>query len=178
MTGQPFRHIVAVESVPASGRHVRLVPDEATRAALASFLEVLAIPSLTVDLELKLVHEGAVSVRGQLEASVVQTDVVTLEPVASDVAEEIDVVLRPAMEATRARPRASEGGEEEAAADEADVYRDDRIDLGALVGEHLALGLDPYPRAPGVAFEGHVEDDPQKDESPFAALAGLKRGED
>jgi hypothetical protein len=46
------------------------------------------------------------------------------------------------------------------------------VDLGALTAEFLALGLDPYPRKPGVdfAFEGGG---PAK-ESPFAALAKLK----
>ena len=44
-----------------------------------------------------------------------------------------------------------------------DVYHDGRIDLGAIVGEHLALGLDPYPRSPGVAFAGHIEDEPDAD---------------
>ena len=29
-----------------------------------------------------------------------------------------------------------------------------QIDLGALAAEFLALGLDPYPRKPGVAFDG------------------------
>ena len=59
-----------------------------------------------------------------------------------------------------------------------DVYRDGRIDLGAIVAEHLALGLDPYPRSPGVAFDGHIEDDPAADPSPFAALAALKSDKD
>ena len=47
------------------------------------------------------------------------------------------------------------------------------IDLGALATEFLILGLDPYPRKPGVSFDKPVEtDDPQ--DHPFAALAGLK----
>ena len=38
------------------------------------------------------------------------------------------------------------------------IYQNGRIDLGAIVAEHLALGLDPYPRTPGVDFPGHIED--------------------
>ena len=45
-----------------------------------------------------------------------------------------------------------------------------RIDLGALTAEFLALGLDPYPRKPGVAFEPHEE----AAEKPLAALHRLK----
>jgi hypothetical protein len=46
------------------------------------------------------------------------------------------------------------------------------IDLGALTAEFLALGLDPYPRKPGVDFDFKGEE--QRD-SPFAALSKLKR---
>ena len=45
-----------------------------------------------------------------------------------------------------------------------------------LVAETLALDLDPYPRKPGEAFPGHVEDDgaEAKAPSPFAVLADKK----
>ncbi len=46
-----------------------------------------------------------------------------------------------------------------------------RIDFGALTAEFLALGLDPYPRKPGVAFEPvSAGEEPL----PFADLAALK----
>jgi hypothetical protein len=57
-----------------------------------------------------------------------------------------------------------------------DLYRNGRIDLGVIVSEHLALGLDPYPRAAETEFAGHVEDGSTSDPSPFAALARLKGG--
>jgi len=37
----------------------------------------------------------------------------------------------------------------------------------------MALGLDPYPRKPGVSFQP-VEEDPEPDDSPFADLARLR----
>ena len=46
------------------------------------------------------------------------------------------------------------------------------VDLGALTAEFLALGLDPYPRKPGVDF--NFEDGSTKPDSPFAALGRLK----
>jgi hypothetical protein len=51
-----------------------------------------------------------------------------------------------------------------------------RIDLGALAAEFLSLGLDPYPRKPGVDFEA-PEGDAPGEESPFAALGKLRRPE-
>jgi uncharacterized protein len=108
-----------------------------------------------------------------MEATVVQADVVTLEPVTQMVAEDIDLMLVPAEDAAPA-PKETEPS----AADETDFYRNGRIDLGGIVVEHLALGLDPYPRAPGVEFADHVEHDSAPQASPFAGLAALKeRGE-
>ena len=47
-----------------------------------------------------------------------------------------------------------------------------QIDLGALTAEFLALGLDPYPRKPGVDFS--YQDPADEKDSPFAALGKLK----
>ena len=48
------------------------------------------------------------------------------------------------------------------------------IDLGSLAAEFLALGLDPSPRKPGVAFEAPAD---AGEETPFAALQTLKGDE-
>jgi hypothetical protein len=50
-----------------------------------------------------------------------------------------------------------------------------RIDLGALASEFLALGLDPYPRKPGVEFKSLTEDADDARPSPFAVLGKLKK---
>jgi len=46
-------------------------------------------------------------------------------------------------------------------------------DLGTPLREEFALAIDPYPRAPGVAFESPADEDVP--ESPFAVLGKLKR---
>ena len=48
-------------------------------------------------------------------------------------------------------------------------------DLAAPLIEEFVLAIDPYPRAPGVAFEGPQEAQ-DRPESPFAVLKGLKSG--
>ena len=52
--------------------------------------------------------------------------------------------------------------------DEPDPLIDGKIDLGALAAEFFALGLDPYPRKPGVSFEAPED---AADDSPLADLA-------
>jgi len=49
----------------------------------------------------------------------------------------------------------------------------DSVDVGAIALEHFVLGLDPYPRADGAQFDGHIGDDGEAP-SPFAALAVLR----
>ncbi len=47
-----------------------------------------------------------------------------------------------------------------------------RIDLGAVATEFLLLGVNPYPRKPGVEFASPAS--VAAEEGPFAALAALK----
>jgi hypothetical protein len=47
------------------------------------------------------------------------------------------------------------------------------VDLGAVATEFLVLGIDPYPRKPGAAFE--LPEGPHREESPFAPLARWKK---
>ena len=48
------------------------------------------------------------------------------------------------------------------------------VDLGAIATEFLLLGIDPYPRKPGVVFEA-LADDEYDTAQPFSALAALKK---
>jgi hypothetical protein len=51
--------------------------------------------------------------------------------------------------------------------------RDGKLDLGAIATEFLLLGIDPYPRKPGVEFAPVKTDDASA--KPFAALEALKK---
>ena len=62
--------------------------------------------------------------------------------------------------------------------DAPDPIVDGRMDVGALIEEFLILSLDPYPRKPGVRFEGaEFSSNPDAAESPFSVLKKLKDGE-
>ncbi len=173
MSSEPFSYSISAETIPADGRHFRLEADEGARGRLAEALGVEVV-ALTADIEAKSKRGGSVALRGRLAATVDQTDVVTLEPIRQEVAEDIELTLKPAEKTARKRDRTIAIGDV-SEGEEADLYYEGRIDLGALVSELLALALDPYPRAPGVEFEPHLEDAPAEDESPFAALQKLKR---
>ena len=59
------------------------------------------------------------------------------------------------------------------AGDPPEVIRNGSVDLAAVATEFLLLGIDPYPRKPGVVFDPPVREDPSS--NPFAALAALKK---
>ncbi len=173
MNAEPFSYEIAAYEIPGAGKRYRIEADAEARRRLAAALDIPEIVSLTAEVEAKPLRGGEIAVRGVLSASVVQTDVVTLDPVGQEVQQDIDVTLERAEGA--GRDRKGKGRRAKTAeAEERDTYRNGRIDLGAVVGEHLALGLDPYPKAPDAAFAGYIEDDPADDPSPFAALARLK----
>ena len=61
-----------------------------------------------------------------------------------------------------------------APSEEAEPLIGNSVDLGLLATEFLMLGIDPYPRKPGVAFDApEAAADPAG--HPFAALAALQK---
>ncbi|MCK0197732.1 DUF177 domain-containing protein [Ancylobacter sp. 6x-1] len=164
----PFSHPVNVASLPDDGTTLRLAPDEATRAAIAQDFGIPGVPALSAKVTLVPDHKGGVRVGGHVEAVVTQICVATLEPFDAPVSEEIDMHFVPEHRIEEPRP----GAEIEVGSDDIpDVLVGDVVDVGGVVCEFLALGLDPYPRKPGAVFEGPNEG--PDSESPFAALKKL-----
>ncbi len=172
----PMSRIIRVDALPRDGEtfSIEASPDE--RAALADFLKVPSIERLVATLTVKRAARGGARVIGRVQGELTQACVVTLEPFPATVDEEVDVRFAPPPDERGAR-RAHEALEVVSMADEdePDPLIDGRIDLGALATEFFALGLDPYPRKPGVAYEPPPPE-PEAPATPFAALnAGRKR---
>ncbi|MEP9377845.1 DUF177 domain-containing protein [Aquabacter sp. CN5-332] len=164
----PYSHIVRVAELPSEGVAVHLEPDARTLAELARHVDLIALHALAADLKVVPTAGDGAQVTGRLTAEVRQMSVVSLEPFDSRIEEEVDVLFMPESEATAA-PETEEGDPDY---DPPDPLVDGNIDLGAIVTEFLALGIDPYPRRPGEVFEAPEEDEAAA--SPFAALARLK----
>ena len=110
---------------------------------------------------------------GRLTAEIEQVCVVSLEPFLSGIDEDVEVEFEePRPE--RARPEADDEHEVEADLDRPDELVGDKLDLGAITAEFLALGLDPYPKKPGATFA--LPDEQVAGISPFAGLSVLKGG--
>jgi uncharacterized metal-binding protein YceD (DUF177 family) len=149
---------------------VRLEPDAAERAKVAHDLGLESLPQLTAELTVRPWLDGA-EITGRFEAVVEQLCSVSLDPFEQPLSGEIAVQVVP-----RGSPNAQpeEGGEAEydsESPDPPDVLPGEAIDLAGYVVEHLALGIDPFPRKPGAEFEF---DPPPEQESPFSVLKKLK----
>ena len=73
---------VKVAELPKEGSAFELAPDPETRAALAEHAGVLAVPKLVARMTVTPDGRGGAVVEGMLDASVRQTCVVSLDPLA------------------------------------------------------------------------------------------------
>ena len=168
----PWSLPVAVAEIPETGRRFDLATDVRTREAVAKVAAVLAVPRLKAEFELTRQGHDGVRVVGSVSATVEQNCVVTLEPMQSEIEEAIDLVFAP----PRVSPSEHAPKEDpKAAGEDFEVLREGVVDLGAVATEFLILGIDPYPRKPGVVFDAPKPEDKPANR-PFAALAALKKG--
>lgn len=153
---RPFR-------VDAWSGHDRIEKIEASRAecqALAARFGLVAVNRLRATLRLVRIGSGAramVRVRGTLSAQVVQTCVVTLEPLVAEVEEPFGALFAPES-LVAAEPEEILLDPMSLDEDLAEPMVGGAIDLGELTAQHLSLALDPYPRRPDAAFPAWIEE--------------------
>ncbi len=173
---EPFSRVFRVDALPKEGQTVTIEANAVEREALAAFLKLPSIEALTASIALARSVSGSVKATGAVHGELTQVCVVSLEPFPATVDEEIDIrfARRPGGGAAR-RPRTERESFSMTDAGEPDPLVDGKIDLGALAAEFFALGLDPYPRKPGVSFESPEESKSPEEfnatVSPFSALA-------
>ena len=168
----PLSRPFSVAHLPPRGTDVTVEANAEELAALAKDLHLPAIRTLSAHLHIKG-SPARVHVTGRVKAAIVQTCVVTLEEFESALEEDVAVTFRAPVTGEK---EFDPGEEIEADLDAPDELVGDRIDLGAITAEFLALGLDPYPRKPGVAFEeGPASQEDEAAGSPFAGLARLRK---
>jgi hypothetical protein len=161
----PLSRPVTVDNLPAQGIEATVDATAEECAALAKDFKLPAIRSLVGRYKLTGTPER-VRVMGRIEAAVTQVCVVTLDEFDSDLQEDVEVDFS----APDSLPLTA--GESEHEYEPPDEIVNGQVDLGSITAEFLALGLDPYPRKPGVDFTYEVKNDPA--DGPFAALGKLK----
>ena len=176
----PLHRPIRVDEIKLRGSHISVQAEAAELAGIARMLDLPSVESLEGRYLLSRSGER-VKLEGEIKATLHQNCIVTLDPFPVTIA--VPLKLDFAPEAPE-NPRRKSADEDDGKIDiEVRLNEDDppepivdgAIDLGAVTLEFLALALDPYPRKPGAAFAEPPPELPP--ESPFAALARLKRGE-
>ncbi|MDD1531163.1 phosphodiesterase [Bradyrhizobium sp. WBOS7] len=171
----PWRAPVIVAQIPDTGLHRKLEASAGERQAIAEVGGVREVMSASADLDVVPRSGGRVQVTGTVRARVGQTCVVTLDPIESEIEEEVDLMFAPEAEARRLADLIEEGQDDATpeVADPPEPIMGGIIDLGRVATDALFLAIDPYPRKEGAVFEPDVTA-PDPEDHPFAALKALQ----
>lgn len=170
MSGPEFSRSLDVRQV--EGKQPHLEANEAERAALAKRFGLVRVDSLTADLDLTR-QDRTVEAHGRLRAEIIQPCAISAEDLPVSIDEEL--FFRFVPESTAYAP----DEEVELSAEDCDEieYTGTHVDLGEAVAQSLGLAIDPYltgPNADAARREAGIGT--PEDQSPFAALKGLKPG--
>lgn len=147
---------VQVDDLSTAPAHYKITADEDTCQGLAERYGIVAVDAASAHLTLMRERGGSViHITGTVSADVVQECVVTLDPIAAHVTDDIEAYFtdrRDVVPFARAKAqRAAQKGTpieveliDEAAEPEQVVGG--LIDLGEVAAQFLSLALDPYPR--------------------------------
>jgi uncharacterized metal-binding protein YceD (DUF177 family) len=171
-----FSRIIDLAAARTAPQRVEISARAPELAALAARFDLLGLTALS--LEGQVTWDPAAklySLDGRIGAHATQACVVTLEPVDAAVDAGFRRLYTP-VPPRQGRDGTSELVVEAEADDPPDVVPDERLDVGEVAAEQLALALDPYPRKPGAELpQAYSESGAVPEESPFAVLASLKR---
>jgi hypothetical protein len=173
MSEFPITHPYELGRLSQAGDEVTIAPGKEDLERIANWAGIDAVDSLTAKIELRKLTATRFAFDADFVAGIVQSCVVTLEPVRTRIERRFsrDLLLTPTaqhpVKEIDIAPVDEDGREEIASL---------RYDLAVPVLEELALAIEPYPRAPGVAFEPPPDPD-AAEVHPFAALESLKTGQ-
>lgn len=163
---------VAVAGLGPDGDDFNRQATAAERNAVAQQLDLVACKRLDLTASIVPLAKGRYRVSGRVSGVVVQSCVVSRDPVDSEVSEGFEVEFWPPDQIPEA------GETERGVLDglEIEPLVSGTIRIGALALDIFSAALDPYPRLADVELE--KSESPAKDPAssgPFAALAGLKK---
>jgi uncharacterized metal-binding protein YceD (DUF177 family) len=170
-SGTEFARPVELSRLSRDEQRFEISTNTAERAALAARFGLLGLDKLDAIVRLGRIAGGLVRLEADFAADVIQTCVVTLDPVRNHVAETFTVLYG---EGAEAREVTLDGE-----AETIEPIAGGVIDIGEAVAQQLSLALDPFPHAPGVSMvnvSAGSEDVPV--ESPFKVLERLRNKND
>ena len=161
------------ELLHGKSQEITIDANESDRRALAAYLDTPEVKSLTARVTLRAEPGRVFRLEGTVKAEIVQSCVTTLMPVE----ETIDGPIRRVF---RDSPPDDDDLEMDPFDDDTpDEIEAGMIDAGAVVCEHIALEMEPYPRHADAPAEhsppSSEENDRQtRSDNPFAVLAQIR----
>lgn len=154
---------VYVARLPEKGLPLIFEADKSQLEALASAHGLLSVESYRVDLLVKPWKRRGVKVTGVVEADVTQACVVSLEPIAAHIREDVEGVFLP-KDSSLVRHGTNTPGEimlDVDGPDSPEFFEGDVIDAGELAEQFFGLAIDPYPRKPdaSLSISGEIPPD-------------------
>lgn len=167
--------VVGLENITDDEIQMEIGLDESQRQRVCEALDIVAIEGWEATAYLSRALDGtSVSLRVDLAVNIMQSCVVTLEPVHTCIEHSFRNLYSPEAQSSTGQ---TEGNVEVVIGDDdddvPDVLEDQGVDVGAAIVEQLALVIDPYPRTEGASliFEQEREaTDKQEEAHPFAVL--------
>ena len=173
----PVSHMITVTKLPNKGLSVQADADEKQRRSLADEHGLQAVDRFSYNLHLSPWKGRGVRVRGDVSAVITQPCTVTLEPVQTEIKEQVETLLVP-DDSRLARPQIVDGEMVVSAEgdDLPETFSNGKIDVGALAEEFFELAIPLYPRSDGAELPEGIEDQPGDAgaDNPFAVLSTLK----
>lgn len=172
-----FSHPISIDRLNETETFLKLTANKKERQALAERFNIPLLKLLTANVRIKPEAKGPevkILIEAEIKVEVVQTCVVTLDPIENNLHTNIRVQFA-------SDEQEVSGNDEIWGADEdlPDLIIDGVIDIGEFISEQVALSLDPFPRTPGAEFNiQEVKAIPFEIEGkkthPFASLEKLK----
>jgi uncharacterized metal-binding protein YceD (DUF177 family) len=169
-TAAEFSRIVRRDDLAEAPVSLKVAATDSECAGLAQRFGLVRIESFAVAAAVAPLGGGRrFQFRVTFQADVVQSCVVTLDPVSARVE---DAITQEVVFAEAPAAGAPDREVDVELDDDPEIVYGDAFDLGEFAAQQLALALDPYPRKPGVAFSGYS--DAAGETGPFAGLGKLK----
>ena len=173
MSTVPLERFHDLTGLSDAGFDLDVVPGAEELRALADWAGVDEVSQLKAHIFVQAQSKTRFREEIDLEADIVQSCVVTLEPVRTHICRNFVRSLHLVPGVERFDDKGGLVGAIGETEDSPDEIVSPVYDLGIPLREEFALAIDRYPRAAGVAFE--APEDHERAESPFAVLQKLKQ---
>ncbi|EYS92092.1 hypothetical protein X471_00381 [Bartonella bacilliformis str. Heidi Mejia] len=169
-----FSYPVSVSSLPVKGIKVHICADQQECAHLAKNHDLLEVKFCEGEFQILPWKKRGVYIKGLLRANIIQSCVVTLEPLENNIHENIEVVFVPEGSNLLKPEMLEDTGElflDAEGPDAPEIFYGDKIDIGAIVEEFFELSIDRYPRKENISMNIlENSEDIEEKSSPFSIL--------